>query len=607
MSRSGDDKSMTTRKISLLLLALLFQAHLPAATWYAAPSAGSASDGSVTNPWPLQVALRKAADIKPGDTLYLRGGTYHGAGFLSSLSGTSNNYVTVRSFPGEWAVITDGAPLSLAEDIDANTNRARISGGELLLPGTTVMIGGEMIQIGDNSTATRTVLNRGWGGTTKASHPAGSEPVAVGSLISQAGSYVNFRDFEMTCARATNRIVNGNSGNYVMPGLNLLASGHGNKAVNLIIHNVGHPGIGFWQQGEGGEINGCLIWGVGFYDKEGSWTRGSAIYSQNTTGLAVIKNCINFRNFTSGGKVFGETGPVNDFKFVSNIVFQCSPALEIGSGSTAVSNVWMDGNLMLGTPMLSYVSLSNRNEYFINNVVVNGSFSLKETSDSFLTNNAVFLPKGAGIGQAPIQYRSTQFSRADLKIVWDRNNYYLANGASAYQWAFQTPDTRSAVNSLGGGNLKFSSDMTNSWQDYSTFDANSTYTTNWPMNHLKVSVQSLSYDADRFHISVVNTTPATNATLELATLGFVDGQQWQLRDAQDYFNVISTGKHRGSGTIINLPLTLTNVSSIPGINHYTNKHTNVDAPGLFNAFILLRRSALPQPRNVRIMNPQPIP
>ena len=207
---------MTTRKISLLLLALLFQPHLPAATWYAAPSAGSAGDGSVTNPWPLQAALRKAADIKPGDTLYLRGGTYHGAGFLSTLSGTSNNYVTVRSFPGEWAVITDGAPLSLAEDVGASTDHARISGGEFLLPAMAVMIGGEMIQIGDNSTVNSTVLNRGWGGTSRTNHAAGSKLVTLGSLVSHAGSYVNFRDFEMTCARATNRIVNGSSGNYVM-------------------------------------------------------------------------------------------------------------------------------------------------------------------------------------------------------------------------------------------------------------------------------------------------------------------------------------------------------------------------------------------------------
>src|SRR5688572_1031132 len=75
--------------------------------WFASPTAGMSGTGSLANPWPLPVALNQTANIKPGDTLYLRGGVYPGPGFVSTLAGTANSYVTVRSYPGEWAVISD--------------------------------------------------------------------------------------------------------------------------------------------------------------------------------------------------------------------------------------------------------------------------------------------------------------------------------------------------------------------------------------------------------------------------------------------------------------------------------------------------------------------
>src|SRR2546422_5890361 len=101
-------KKMLTRLIAILLLVMAHGPALLASAWYAAPDAPSGGDGSLQKPWPLQVALTSKTVIKPGDTLYLLGGRYQGPNFVSTISGASNNYVTVRSYPGEWAVVTDG-------------------------------------------------------------------------------------------------------------------------------------------------------------------------------------------------------------------------------------------------------------------------------------------------------------------------------------------------------------------------------------------------------------------------------------------------------------------------------------------------------------------
>jgi hypothetical protein len=62
-------------------------------------------EGTREKPWKtLAHAIER---LKPGDTLYLRGGTYHEAVTLSR-SGTPQKPITIRSYPGELAVLDAG-------------------------------------------------------------------------------------------------------------------------------------------------------------------------------------------------------------------------------------------------------------------------------------------------------------------------------------------------------------------------------------------------------------------------------------------------------------------------------------------------------------------
>jgi len=99
------------------------------ADWYVSPNVLRYGKGSRESPWNLATGLAYKSMVKPGDTLYLLGGTYRGT-FKPILQGTPDRPITIRSAPGEWAVI-DG---SLAGQATKNVTAIEIvQGGWLVL------------------------------------------------------------------------------------------------------------------------------------------------------------------------------------------------------------------------------------------------------------------------------------------------------------------------------------------------------------------------------------------------------------------------------------------------------------------------------------------
>jgi hypothetical protein len=65
------------------------------AGYFVSPAGSSSGDGSQSRPWDLPTALANAAGkVQPGDTVWLRGGTYKGS-FCSMLRGTAFQPVVV--------------------------------------------------------------------------------------------------------------------------------------------------------------------------------------------------------------------------------------------------------------------------------------------------------------------------------------------------------------------------------------------------------------------------------------------------------------------------------------------------------------------------------
>src|ERR1051325_4758611 len=105
-----------TLRLAALGLVLLASPRLGggggAGSHYVSPSGSSAGDGTLARPWDLATALGGGGGrIAPGDTIWLRGGTYRGA-VESSVHGAAGAPVVVRQYRGERAGIDAAGPAS---------------------------------------------------------------------------------------------------------------------------------------------------------------------------------------------------------------------------------------------------------------------------------------------------------------------------------------------------------------------------------------------------------------------------------------------------------------------------------------------------------------
>jgi hypothetical protein len=72
--------------------------------FHVTPTGTSSGNGSQGAPWSLSAAIQPHSAIKPGDTVWLHGGTYTGC-FISRLAGAAGNPVKLKQFPGERATL----------------------------------------------------------------------------------------------------------------------------------------------------------------------------------------------------------------------------------------------------------------------------------------------------------------------------------------------------------------------------------------------------------------------------------------------------------------------------------------------------------------------
>src|SRR5689334_13605418 len=87
------------------------------AQFYVAPTGSPSGDGSKERPWDLTTALAQPASVRPGSTIWLRGGVY-GSGatiFLSRLVGSPQSPILVRQYEGERATINGGLQIGCCD------------------------------------------------------------------------------------------------------------------------------------------------------------------------------------------------------------------------------------------------------------------------------------------------------------------------------------------------------------------------------------------------------------------------------------------------------------------------------------------------------------
>jgi len=249
------------------------------ADFYVSPSGSTSGNGSVTSPWNLAAALAQPAAVKPGDTIWLRGGTYPGT-FSSVLTGTADAPIIVRQYPGERAILDGG-----------NSNRVNI----LDVSGSYTWYWGFEIMSSDPN---------------RVSTQSGSNPTDVGRgegvAISQTSS-----------------------------------TGAGLKFINLIVHDTA-VGFGLWKEAIDAEVYGCLIYydgwtapdrghGHGVYVQNLTGTKRIAdniIFSNFSHGVQAYGSDVAYlNNISVDGNTIFANGMPNDYQ--RNVL--------VGGGSIAQS------------------------------------------------------------------------------------------------------------------------------------------------------------------------------------------------------------------------------------------------------------------------------
>jgi hypothetical protein len=252
-------------------MALLTESAL-AAEFFVSPEGTPQGNGSREHPWDLATALAQPETVKPGDTIWLRGGTYRG-GFVSRLEGAKDAPITVRQFPGERATI----------DCREESKSA---------------------------------------------------------LFVVDGDWCVYWGFEMTCSDPDRVSSTPGFGDLNRGGVHCRA-GHC-KFINLVIHDTGGA-FGFWSEGEGGEIAGCIMYNNGWQGPDRG--HGHAIYAQNKMGTKRLVENVMFNQFAYGIHVYGsERASLEGFHLEGNVSFNNggivnpddrAPNIQVGGGVPA--------------------------------------------------------------------------------------------------------------------------------------------------------------------------------------------------------------------------------------------------------------------------------
>lgn len=77
--------------------------------FYVAPNGLPTNDGSLESPWDLQTALNQPEGVTDHSKIWMRGGEYINGPYIARLRATSSDAdettITLRSYPGEWAIL----------------------------------------------------------------------------------------------------------------------------------------------------------------------------------------------------------------------------------------------------------------------------------------------------------------------------------------------------------------------------------------------------------------------------------------------------------------------------------------------------------------------
>ena len=349
-------------------------------------------------------------------------------------------------------------------------------------------------------------------------------------LLLLAGADTTYRDFEVSCSHPKRETSIGGSWPADIRRGNVDIRGDRISAVNLVVHDQA-SGFGFWSEGEGGEIHGCLIYNNGWQGPDRA--HGHGIYVQNARGTKRIANNIIFHQFAYGIHAYGsDKASLKGILIEGNIAFDngClarggdrSPGIMVGGGCPAERITIRDNVVAGGSIRLGYPWGTVNEDAVVTGNYCDGGLVLRDFRKAIVRGNTL------AASSTVVQLEGAE-GLLKSGLDWDANDYYVTDG----RWG----ECAFVEHSKSRG-LSFEQ-----WRAESGLDAETTFTKGFPTK-LRVDVRPNAYDPGRAHISVVNPQGLAEVEVDLSNV-LKPGQTFRIVSAKDVFGTpIATGIHDG--------------------------------------------------------------
>jgi hypothetical protein len=349
-------------------------------------------------------------------------------------------------------------------------------------------------------------------------------------LLLFGGADTIYRDFEVTCTHpARETKIAGSWPEDIRRG-NVDIRGDRIAAINLVVHDCA-SGFGFWAEGEGGEISGCLIYNNGWKGPDRG--HGHGIYAQNARGTKRIADNIVFHQFAYGIHVYGsEKASLKGFEIDGNICFEngCltrkgdnAAGIMVGGASPAEriavrDNTIVGGGIRLGYPWgVTSEDVVCTGNYSENGLVVRDFRKATITKNTLIGSSTVVSLEGAA-----------ELLLSGLK--WNDNECYVTDG----RWG-----ECSVVEHNKSHGLSFAE-----WQKRTGLDADSRFTKGAPQE-LRIAIRPNAHEPGRANIAIVNPAGLPEVEVDLSRV-LKRGDSFRIVSAKDFFGQpLVAGKYDG--------------------------------------------------------------
>jgi hypothetical protein len=559
-------------------------------SFFAAPDGRPDGNGKRKRPWDLGTALSQPSKVRPGDTIYLRGGTYTGK-YVSTLVGAPDGPITVSSFPGEWAKIDGYIYTTLASPMTATQTTLTLADASGFPNGAGVRIDNELLLCNNKTGNSFTDVLRGAGGSTSTtSHAAGTTVLLGGNVLSILGSDTIFRDLEVMSSYPV-RVDTVNKPDTLIAtrGETVAVRGPRIKVINCILHD-GQDGLSAWSQAPDSEFNGNIIYNSGNISSDRA--HGHNLYHENASGARKITDNICFNSFDIGFQAFGVTGPFVGGDIEGNVIFgsgspsgNASVNMLVGTQSQPIANVTIIDNFLYHAPgasagnfALGYNQIANGAATVQGNYLAGGNtpFSVSNWQNLTFADNTIY----SSVDQLLVSVRQP----AGGSYSWGKNAYFDAtvvqncsggNRRAPFQYVYNG----ALVTGGCGSFLDWTEWLAGIAQDgIPKGDATSIYVAGMPPD--VVFIRPNQYDAKRANIIVYNWDRRTSMPIDVQSVLPI-GAAFEIRNAEDYFNApVLSGTYDGTPLIV--PTTSLTVAIPIGVD------SAVEGTGPeFNVFVLI--------------------